>query len=216
MWPNHGFRGNFQFQNNFNSQDDYSPVLFGAGIGPSDPGQYFPQQPLNPSMMQYDENGTVVGEFEPEVGLYNEGPLYPNQFISRNPQFYPSPLHTQSVNDAFRASTRVGRRERSVLPGLQAYDSRPPARTRSYESQNFRDSDEPERTSRPFEVHGSYRGGAYDPNYRGRGRGRGRGDFQSHYDSVLRFLAQSHSKTREVSAEVEKAVSEKASLNLHY
>jgi YTH domain-containing protein 1 len=85
--------------------------------------------------------------------------------------------------DVFRARTRVGSREQSVSPGRQVYESRPPARTRSYESQDFRDSDEPERTSRPFEVHGSYRGRAYDPNYRGRGRGRRRGDFQSHYDS---------------------------------
>jgi YTH domain-containing protein 1 len=87
MWPNNGFGSNGQFQNNFNNQDDYSPASFGTGVGPSGPGQYFPQQPHNPAMIQYDENGNVIGDFEPEVGLYNEGPFFHNQFLSpQNPQ----------------------------------------------------------------------------------------------------------------------------------
>lgn len=37
---------------------------------------------------------------------------------------------------------------------------------------------------RPYEIHGGYRGRAFDPNYRrGRGSARGRGDFQGHFDT---------------------------------
>ncbi|ESZ99365.1 hypothetical protein SBOR_0235 [Sclerotinia borealis F-4128] len=62
--------------------------------------------------------------------------------------------------------------DREVSPGLRAYESRPPARDRSYDTGSG--------GRRTFEVHGSYRGKAFDPNYRGRGRGRGRGDWGSH------------------------------------
>ncbi|KAJ8064473.1 hypothetical protein OCU04_006808 [Sclerotinia nivalis] len=74
----------------------------------------------------------------------------------------------------FEESRNRGRshsNDREVSPGLRAYESRPP-RERSYDAGSG--------GRRTFEVHGSYRGRAFDPNYRGRGRGRGRGDWASH------------------------------------
>ncbi|APA08162.1 hypothetical protein sscle_03g029320 [Sclerotinia sclerotiorum 1980 UF-70] len=74
----------------------------------------------------------------------------------------------------FEESRNRGRshsNDREVSPGPRAYDSRPP-RERSYDAGSG--------GRRTFEVHGSYRGRAFDPNYRGRGRGRGRGDWASH------------------------------------
>ncbi|KAF7862853.1 uncharacterized protein EAF02_010402 [Botrytis sinoallii] len=69
----------------------------------------------------------------------------------------------------FEESRNRGRsrsNDREVSPGLRTFESRPPARTAR---------------ERSFEVHGSYRGKAFDPNYRGRGgRGRGRGNWESH------------------------------------
>ncbi|QSZ34687.1 hypothetical protein DSL72_007542 [Monilinia vaccinii-corymbosi] len=62
--------------------------------------------------------------------------------------------------------------DREVSPGSRAYESRPHARERSYDAGSG--------GRRSFEVHGGYRGKAFDPNYRGRGRGRGRGDWVSH------------------------------------
>ncbi|PVH72569.1 hypothetical protein DL98DRAFT_610494 [Cadophora sp. DSE1049] len=61
--------------------------------------------------------------------------------------------------------------------GRRAFESRPPARGRGYESDNVFDrEDVPERGRGGYEVRGNYRGRAYDPNYRSRGRGRGRSD----------------------------------------
>jgi hypothetical protein len=83
-----------------------------------------------------------------------------------------------------RGRGRASGREREISPGPRAYESRAPAR-RAYEpaADDYHDRDErQDRASRPFEVHGTYRGRAYDPSYRGRGRGRGRSDFQSHLD----------------------------------
>jgi hypothetical protein len=82
---------------------------------------------------------------------------------------------------------RGGSRERDLSPGLNAYESRPVARTRGYDSgpDDYYDHDGREdRNSRPFQIRGGYRGRAFDPNYRGRGRGtRGRGgDYQSHFE----------------------------------
>ncbi|KAI9646922.1 hypothetical protein NHQ30_004922 [Ciborinia camelliae] len=75
----------------------------------------------------------------------------------------------------FEESRNRGRsrsNDREVSPGLRAYENRPPARERSYDAGSG--------GRRAYEVHGSYRGKAFDPNYRGRGRGRGRGDWGSH------------------------------------
>lgn len=62
--------------------------------------------------------------------------------------------------------------DREVSPGSRAYESRPLARERSYDAGPG--------GRRSYEVHGGYRGKAFDPNYRGRARGRGRGDWMSH------------------------------------
>ena len=86
--------------------------------------------------------------------------------------------------DDTRGRGRDSSRERETSPGRRSYEGRPPPR-RTYEpaADDYHDRDEQrDRTPRPYEVHGSYRGRAYDPSYRGRGRGRGRGDFQSHLD----------------------------------
>lgn len=61
--------------------------------------------------------------------------------------------------------------DREVSPGSRAYESRPPRE---------RSSDGGPGGRRGFEIHGSYRGRAFDPHYRGRGRGRGRGDWGPH------------------------------------
>ncbi|TVY36828.1 Zinc finger CCCH domain-containing protein [Lachnellula subtilissima] len=73
-------------------------------------------------------------------------------------------------------------RDRNISPGRRAFESRPPARSTSFgtDDSRYRDRDEhQERDKRPFVSVGGYRGRAFDPNYRGRGRGRGRGDYQS-------------------------------------
>lgn len=77
MWPNNEFGNN---GNNFN-QDDYPPLPFG-----DHPGQpYLPQLSFQPNMMQFEGGngeGFMNGEFQPEVGLYNEGALAQNQFVN--------------------------------------------------------------------------------------------------------------------------------------
>lgn len=84
MWSNNGFSSNGQFQNGFNNKDNFPPSPFGGPPGQSQ--QYFPhQQPL----MQYEDNnaeGFMNNDFQPEVGLYNEGSFMQNQFINANPQ----------------------------------------------------------------------------------------------------------------------------------
>lgn len=82
--------------------------------------------------------------------------------------------------DTFKINDRRREREASPGPGLPAYESRPPARSRPYESEDYQDDWKSSKDTRPFEIHGGYRGRAYDPNFRGRGRGatRGRGGFQ--------------------------------------
>jgi hypothetical protein len=84
MWPNNGFQGHGDFQQgqgNFqqNYSDDgyipFSPVAFGQ--------QYF--QNLRPSQgMPYNDlansGQSTPGEFQPEVGLYNEEAFVHNQF----------------------------------------------------------------------------------------------------------------------------------------
>ncbi|TVY17622.1 30-kDa cleavage and polyadenylation specificity factor 30 [Lachnellula arida] len=82
-------------------------------------------------------------------------------------------------------------RDRNISPGRRAFESRPPARSTSFgtDDSHHRDRVEhQERDKRPFVSVGGYRGRAFDPNYRGRGRGRGRGDypsreFQSQHDA---------------------------------
>jgi hypothetical protein len=84
MWPNNGFQGHGDFQQgqgNFqqNYSDDgyipFSPVPFAQ--------QYF--QNLTPSQgMPYNDfansEQSTPGEFQPEVGLYNEDAFAHNQF----------------------------------------------------------------------------------------------------------------------------------------
>jgi hypothetical protein len=73
MWPNNGFPSNGDFpQNNFNQQDEYPHSPFGAGAA-----GYFPQQlPFSPN------GGLMINDFQPEVGLYNEGAFAQNHFAN--------------------------------------------------------------------------------------------------------------------------------------
>lgn len=84
MWQNNGFGGNGQFPNGFNNQENFPPSPFS---GPPGAGhQYFP---MLPNMMGYEDangEGFMNNEFEPEVGLYNEGAFMQNQFINTTPQ----------------------------------------------------------------------------------------------------------------------------------
>ncbi|KAE8451563.1 hypothetical protein EG329_003636 [Mollisiaceae sp. DMI_Dod_QoI] len=74
-------------------------------------------------------------------------------------------------------------RERDMSPGRRAYDSRPPARGRGYESDSFYDRDDPLDRGRSHESRGGYKGKSFDPNFRsGRGRGRARGDSRDSRD----------------------------------
>ena len=79
MWPNNGFGNNGHFPPNYN-QEDFTQPPFGG-----DQGQRFftPQ----PNMMQFDEmNGDSYmanGNFQPEVGLFNDGAFIPNQFVNQ-------------------------------------------------------------------------------------------------------------------------------------
>jgi hypothetical protein len=87
MWQNNGFGNNGQFQNGFNSQESYPPSPFGPSSGPPLAGQqYFPNQQ---NLMQYEDangEGFINNDFQPEVGLYNEGAFMQNQFINANTQ----------------------------------------------------------------------------------------------------------------------------------
>jgi hypothetical protein len=86
MWQNNGYGNNGQFQNGFN-QESYPPSTFGPSSGPSLAGQhYFPNQQ---NLMQYEDangEGFMNNDFQPEVGLYNEGTFMQNQFINANAQ----------------------------------------------------------------------------------------------------------------------------------
>ena len=86
MWQNNGFGNNGQFPNGFNSQENF-PSSLGAPLGQLAGGpQYFPNQQ---NMMQYDDSnddGFMSNDFQPEVGIYNEGAFLQTQFINANPQ----------------------------------------------------------------------------------------------------------------------------------
>ncbi|XMA15643.1 hypothetical protein WAI453_008434 [Rhynchosporium graminicola] len=88
-----------------------------------------------------------------------------------------------------RYGPRGRSRERDSSPGSgrRAFENRPAARGRGYDSDSFWDREDfPEPRGRGgFEVRGNYRGRAYDPNYRARGRGRGRGDSREGRDFSL-------------------------------
>jgi hypothetical protein len=87
MWQNNGFGNNGPFQNGFNNQENYPHSPFGASSGPPLAGQqYFPTQQ---NMMHYEdanEEDYMNDNFQPEVGLCNEGAFMQNQFINANAQ----------------------------------------------------------------------------------------------------------------------------------
>jgi hypothetical protein len=87
MWQNNAFGSNGQFPNSFGSQENFPRSPFGVPPGqPSVEQQYFPNQQ---NMMQYEDtngDGFTDSDFQPEVGIYNEGAFMQNQFINANPQ----------------------------------------------------------------------------------------------------------------------------------
>jgi len=87
MWQNNGFGSNGQFPNGFNNQENFPSSPFGAPPGQPLAGvQYFPNLQ---NLMEYeDTNGEafVKNDFQPEIGLFNEGAFMQNQFINANPQ----------------------------------------------------------------------------------------------------------------------------------
>ena len=97
MWPNNGFGNNGDFLNNFKNQDDY-PSPFGAGPAAQ---QYFPQLPFQQDMMQFEGGNReriMNNDFQPEVGLYNEGAFSQNHFANvANPQVSCSLLFSQPL-----------------------------------------------------------------------------------------------------------------------
>ncbi|PMD46260.1 YTH-domain-containing protein [Hyaloscypha variabilis F] len=100
MWQSNGFGNNGHFPNGFNNQENFPLSPFGA---PSGQGlarqQYFTNQQ---NMMQLDDasgEDFPNREFQPEVGLYNEGAFMQNQFINANPLFSQSTFNQpNSVN----------------------------------------------------------------------------------------------------------------------
>jgi hypothetical protein len=86
MWSNKGFENN---GSNFNLHD-YPPSPFGGHPGQ----QYFPQIPFQPNTMQLEGgNGEafINGEFQPDMGLYNEGAFAQNHLAnSANAHVRPS------------------------------------------------------------------------------------------------------------------------------
>lgn len=84
MWSNNGFGSNGHFPNGFNNQNNFPP--FPSGGPPGQSQQYFPNQQ---NSMQYaddnDNEGFMNQDFQPEVGLYNDGAFMHNQFVSANP-----------------------------------------------------------------------------------------------------------------------------------
>jgi hypothetical protein len=87
MWQNNGFGSNGQFPNGFGNQENFPRSPFGAPPGqPSVGQQYFPNQQ---NMMQYEDtngDGFIDTDFQPEVGIYNEGAFMQNQFINAKSQ----------------------------------------------------------------------------------------------------------------------------------
>lgn len=102
------------------------------------------------------------------------------------------PYH-QEDKDISQKDDRIRDRGRSAdhaaSPGLQAYHSRPPARSMPDDIREREDRGE-RKDPRPYVVIGNYRGRDYDPNYRGRGRGRG--NWASHSSDREQQLSQTH------------------------
>ncbi len=86
MWSSNGFGNNGHFQNNF-SQDGFSASLFGGNPGqPLHGQQYFPQQADSTQFEDVNDEGSITSEFQPELGLFNDGAFMQNQFINASPQ----------------------------------------------------------------------------------------------------------------------------------
>jgi hypothetical protein len=99
MWPNNGYQGHGDFQQgNFQqsySDDGYipfSPVAFGQ--------QYFPNMRSSQGMQYSDlanSGQSTPGEFQPEVGLYNEEAFAQNQFRGSAGPVSSMPVEQKSV-----------------------------------------------------------------------------------------------------------------------
>ncbi|KAL5330844.1 hypothetical protein ACEPPN_000369 [Leptodophora sp. 'Broadleaf-Isolate-01'] len=118
--------------------------------------------------------------YQPQRTKEEDGPEYRRPRSSGVDTSRHSPLvdrrERETSRPRYESRGRSRDRDSSPGPGRRAFESRPPARGRGYESDNFFDrEDVPERGRGGYEVRGNYRGRAYDPNYRSRGRGRGRG-----------------------------------------
>jgi hypothetical protein len=103
--------------------------------------------------------------------------------ISRSNDHYDRCSSRPLYEDEARGHRRFSSRERDFSSGLRAYEGRTPERLERLDQRGsiyFRHRDSPEREERelpnlvrrPLVIRGSYKGRAYDPNFRSRGRGR--------------------------------------------
>jgi hypothetical protein len=91
MWQNNGYGGHFPSNMN---QDEFPPPFAGT----PGPGQQYLQHP-QPHLMQFEDGngeGYLNNEFQPQVGLFNEGAFLQNQFVS--PQAQVSPIERQEFS----------------------------------------------------------------------------------------------------------------------
>ncbi|RDL39607.1 uncharacterized protein BP5553_03947 [Venustampulla echinocandica] len=126
MWHNNGYGNNPPLQSNFN-QNSYPSSPFG-GSSASHPQQLFQHQP---DMMQFEDStaeGFMANDFQPEIGLYNEGALVQNQF-NPHTQFSPPQINIpQAINaNAPRPNPQINARaaelKAQLLKGREARSS---------------------------------------------------------------------------------------------
>ncbi|KAF4635351.1 hypothetical protein G7Y89_g2743 [Cudoniella acicularis] len=124
------------FHNNYN-QDDFPSSPFGGSSATPLPGQQLFAQP-QPNMMQFEQfedapsEGFMNNNFQPEVGLFNEGAFMQNQFLNSQPQYspplfnLPQAMNSNTTRPATQINARAAELKAQLLKGREARASTPP------------------------------------------------------------------------------------------
>jgi hypothetical protein len=113
MWPNNGFQGHGDFQQGQgNFQQNYSDDGY-ISFSPIQLGQQYFQNPRPSQGIPYNDlsnsEQSTPGEFQPEVGLYNEESFAHSQFRGSN-----GPVSIVTSDQGFVCHLRPS--QRSLLP----------------------------------------------------------------------------------------------------
>jgi hypothetical protein len=167
-------RGNSDHAPTVSSQDTGVKRNYDEYRGSRDEGS-------NEKVGHLDEQGRGVRN-KSESQIDDRRPYSSGGYESSRRRSPPADSKTYRHEDRDRSIEEHGRgrgqnysQERETPTGLKAYESRPPARSKTYdfpEPEERHDHDD-RNSNRPFIQIGNYRGRAYDPNYKYRGRGRG-------------------------------------------